>query len=479
MRLLIGVSGSIAAYKALELARLAIRAGHSVRVVQTEASTRFVGAAAFTAITGAPVLIGEFDDDPERGRFPGEPLPERSPISHLALVERADVYLIAPASANTIAKLASGQADNLLTTAALAARCPVAVAPAMNERMYAHPATQANLRTLRDRGVAVIAPAIGELASYGEHGAGRLPEPAALLAVCERLAGGASGASADAETVAMPETSSVADAGTSAAAVPSAVATNADPGPSPQAQAGEPWSPAESLIPAGAGGGDLAALRVLVTAGGTQEPIDTVRYIGNRSSGRMGYALAEVAAARGADVTVIAANVSLPAPVGVKVVPVRTAAELADSCAAAFDDCDILLMAAAVADFRPAQVIDHKLKKDSDEAPRRLKLKATKDVLAKLSTRRHTGQLLIGFAAEHGGDPIAYGRSKLIGKDLDAIVVNDVSQPGIGFESRQNEVTILTRDGGVLEVPRADKRIIAEAILDAVRGLYALTAFAR
>lgn len=480
MRLLIGVSGSIAAYKSLELARLAMRAGHSVRVVQTEASTRFVGTASFAAITGAPVLTGEFDEDPEHGRFPGEPLPERAPISHLALVERADVYMIAPASANTLAKLASGRADNLLTAAALAARCPVAVAPAMNERMLTHPATQANLRTLRDRGVTVVPSDSGELASYGEHGAGRLPDPAALLAVCERLAGGASGA---AETA--PETAGAVHASETAAAANAPGPTDASqagetsqPAGTPET-AGEPWPAAESLTPARAGEGDLTKLRVLVTAGGTQEPIDAVRYIGNRSSGRMGYALAAAAAARGADVTVVAANVTLPVPAGAKVIPVRTAAELADSCAAAFDDCDILLMAAAVADFRPAQIIDHKLKKDSDEAPRRLKLKPTKDVLAKLSTRRHAGQLLIGFAAEHGGDPIAYGRSKLIGKDLDAIVVNDVSQPGIGFEAKQNEVTILTRDGGVLEVPRADKRIIAEAILDAVRGLYALTAFAR
>jgi len=484
MRLLIGVSGSIAAYKSLELARLAMRAGHSVRVVQTEASARFVGPAAFTAVTGAPVLTGEFDDDAERGRFPGEPLPERTPISHLALVERADVYLIAPASANTIAKLAGGHADNILTAAALAASCPVAVAPAMNSRMLAHPATQANLRTLRARGVTVIPPDSGELASYGEQGAGRLPEPAALLAVCERLAGGASGAAGVSETVAVPDASDVPDAGADAAvaAEPAAAASEAVSPLQPRASAhhaDEPWPAAESLAPATVGEGDLAKLRVLVTAGGTQEPIDAVRYIGNRSSGRMGYALAEVAAARGAEVTVVAANVALPAPAAVKVIPVRTAAELADSCTAAFDDCDILLMAAAVADFRPAQVFDHKLKKDTDEAPRRLKLKATKDVLAKLSAQRHAGQLLIGFAAEHGGDPIAYGRSKLIGKDLDAIVVNDVSQPGIGFESQQNEVTILTRDGGVLEVPRADKRIIAEAILDAVRGLYTLTAFAR
>ena len=186
-RLLLGVSGGIAAYKALETARLAIRASHSVRVIQTPTSERFVGRASFEGITGAPVLIGEFEPDPARGSYPGEPVPERAPISHLALVERADLYLIAPASANTIAKLAAGQADNLVTTAALAAVCPVAVAPAMNNRMYLHPATQANLERLEARGVTIVAPGEGDLASFGEHGIGRLAEPPRLLAVAEAL----------------------------------------------------------------------------------------------------------------------------------------------------------------------------------------------------------------------------------------------------------------------------------------------------
>ncbi len=188
MRLLIGVSGGIAAYKALETARLAVKAGHAVRVIQTPTSERFVGTASFAGITGAPVLTSEFEPDPARGAYPGEPLPERAPISHLALVERADVYLIAPASANTLAKLASGAADNLVTAAALAAACPVVVAPAMNNRMYLNPATQANLRILEERGITVVPPGEGELASHGERGVGRLPEPAELLARCEAAA---------------------------------------------------------------------------------------------------------------------------------------------------------------------------------------------------------------------------------------------------------------------------------------------------
>src|SRR5947209_3469699 len=231
-RLLFGVSGGIAAYKALEATRLAIKAGHVVRVIQTHSSERFVGRASFEAITGAPVLLSEFEPDPARGGYPGEPVPERAPISHLALVQSAELYLIAPASANTLAKLAAGIADNLLTTAALAAVCPVLVAPAMNDRMYRHPATQANLQTLAGRGVVVIPPREGQLASHGEHGVGRLPEPAELLDACEALLGGGA-----------PD---------------------------------RPWS----------------GLRVLVTAGGTREPIDSVRYVGNRSSGKMGVALA-------------------------------------------------------------------------------------------------------------------------------------------------------------------------------------------
>ncbi len=302
-RLLLGVSGGIAAYKALELVRLATKAGHAVRVIQTPTSERFVGVASFEGITGAPVLTSEFARDPLRGAFPGDPLPEHEPISHLQLVANADAFLVAPASANTIAKLAHGLADNLLTSAALAARCPLVVAPAMNDAMYEHAATQANLALLRERGARVVDPGVGPLASKGEHGVGRLAEPPELLAACEAAIASAS-------------------------------------------------------IPAS---GSLAGVRVLVTAGGTREPIDSVRYVGNRSSGRMGFALAEQAARRGAVVTVVAANVALPAPAGVTVVPVETAAELADACAEAFPQCDVLLMSAAVADFRPAAPADTKL----------------------------------------------------------------------------------------------------------------------
>jgi phosphopantothenoylcysteine decarboxylase / phosphopantothenate---cysteine ligase len=404
-RLLLGVSGGIAAYKAVETARLAVKAGNSVRVIQTPTSRRFVGSATFEGITGAPVLANEFEPDPARGAYPGEPLPERAPISHLALVERAELFLIAPASANTIAKLAQGHADNLLTTAALAATCPVLVAPAMNNHMYLHPATQANIDTLGRRGVTIVPPGEGELASFGERGVGRLAEPAELLAACE----------------------------------------------------------------AALSSGTWVGVRVLVTAGGTREPIDAVRYVGNRSSGRMGYALAAQAAARGADVTVIAANVALPSPPGVEVEEVGTAAELKEACDRRFEHCDVLLMAAAVADFRPAAPAESKLKKDAG-APT-IELEPTEDVLAGLGTHRRPGQILVGFAAEHGEAAVEYGRGKLHRKGLDAVVVNDVSGPGIGFDAADNEVTILTRDGKLTRVERVRKEEVARRILDEIERL--------
>ncbi len=406
-RILLGVSGGIAAYKAIEIARLATRAGHGVRVLMTPAATKFVGAATFEGIVGAPVLIDEFERDPSRGAFPGDPTPEHDPISHLELVSNADAFLVAPASANTIAKLAHGICDSMLTTSFLACTAPRLVAPAMNDRMYTAQATQANLATLRERGVAVIEPDTGPLASRGEFGTGRLPAPERLLA----------------------ELSSVL------------------PGPS------GPWD----------------GLRVVVTAGGTREAIDPVRFIGNRSSGRMGFALAAAAARRGADVTLVAANVSLPTPAGVERVDVTSAAELAAAAQAAFESCHVLLMAAAVADFRPAETAESKIVREGSGGMR-LELEATDDVLAGLSGRRRPGQTLIGFAAEHGGDFVARARGKLERKGLDAIVVNDVSDAAIGFESAENAVTIVDREGE-RELARASKDEIAEAILARVGEL--------
>jgi len=431
-RILLGVSGGIAAYKALEFVRLATERGHAVRVVQTRASRRFVGEASFAALSGGPVLTSEFERDPARGAFPDQTPPAHEPPSHLELVARADVYLIAPASANTIAKLAHGLADNLLSSCALAAACPVIVAPAMNNHMYEHDAVQANLETLRERGVGVIAPGTGRLAARGEHGVGRLAEPTRLLAACEEV------------------------------------------------------------LAARPPGGGWDALSVLVTAGGTREPIDSVRFLGNRSSGRMGLALARAARARGARVTLVAANVSLPVPPGVECRRVGTAAQLKEACEREFPSCDVLLMAAAVADFRPAAPEAGKIVK-AERAGLELHLEPTVDVLAELAAHRREGQILVGFAAEYGGEAIDAARAKLTAKRLDAIVVNDISRVDIGFDSEQNEVRILTADdrgtparraagasaadaadaAASVLVARSSKAAVAEEILDAVERLRA------
>jgi len=412
-RILLGVSGGISAYKAVELARLATVAGHAVRVVQTPASLSFVGKATFEAITGAPVLTDELEPDRARGAFPGDEAPLHEPIVHLELVRRADVYAIAPASANTIAKLAAGLSDNLLTSSALACSAPLVIAPAMNARMLDHPATRANLALLESRGAVLVPPEIGALASRGEWGAGRLADPATLLAAIER---------------ALPAPAS--------------------------------YSP-----------GSLDGLRVLVTTGGTREPIDAARYVGNRSSGRMGLALAEEAAERGAEVTVVAANVSLPRPSGVRWIDVETAADLEHATRAAFERADVLIMAAAVADLRPAEPVAGKLSKD-DPTTLSLRLERTIDVLSALASERQPGQTVVGFAAEHGEGGLLRAAEKLRRKRLDAVVVNDIAEPGIGFESEDNEVTIITASGSQA-VARAPKRDIARTIIAAVEELRA------
>lgn len=403
-RILLGVSGGIAAYKSLELARLATVGGHGVRVVMSEAATRFVGAASFEGIVGAPALTSEFERDPLRGAFPGDPPPEHDPIGHLALAANCDAYLVAPASANTLAKLAAGLADSMLTTSFLACSAPRLVAPAMNDRMYADAATQANLATLRERGVDVVEPEEGALASRGEQGIGRLPDPTRLLARIEAVL--------------------------------------------PQGE--RPWD----------------GLRVLVTAGGTREPIDPVRYIGNRSSGRMGIALAAAAARRGAEVTLIAANVAVPEPPGVRRIDVETTAELAQAAQAEFPDAQVLLMAAAPADFAPSEIAGDKLKRRGDLD---IRLEPTEDVLASLAASRTGAQSIVGFAAEHGDDVDRAGR-KLTRKGLDLIVLNDVSNPEIGFDSPDNAVTLISADDQVT-LPRAPKDQIADQILERVDQL--------
>jgi phosphopantothenoylcysteine decarboxylase / phosphopantothenate---cysteine ligase len=406
-RILLGVSGGIAAYKSLELARLATLAGHGVRVLMTESATRFVGPASFEGIVGAPVLISEFERDPMRGAFPGEGQPAHDPIGHLELAANCDAFLVAPASANTVAKLAGGAADSMLTTSFLSCPAPRLLAPAMNDRMYADAATQANLATLRERGVEVIEPEQGKLASRGELGKGRLPEPARLLARVE-------------------------------ASLP----------------AGErPWD----------------GLRVLVTAGGTREPIDPVRFIGNRSSGRMGVALAAAAARRGAEVTLIAANVALPEPAGVRRLDVETAEQLAAAAREELPAAHVLLMAAAPADFRPTAISSGKLERKGELD---LHLEPTEDILAALAAERTSSQTIVGFAAEYGGDAVERARGKLSRKNADLIVLNDVSDPAIGFESADNAVTLIDSEAEIV-VAIAPKDAIAEAILERVGELRA------
>ncbi len=406
-RILLGVSGGIAAYKALEFARLATLAGHGVRVLMTENAERFVGAASFEGIVGAPVLRSEFGRDPLGGSFPGEERLGHDPIGHLELAGRCDAFLVAPASANTLAKLAAGMADSMLTTSFLACTAPRLVAPAMNDRMYGNAATQANLATLRERGVEVIEPGEGLLASRGEAGRGRLPDPAELLARLEA-----------------------------------------------QLPAGErPWD----------------GLRVLVTAGGTREPLDPVRFLGNRSSGRMGIALAAAAVRRGAEVTLLAANVALPAPAGVRRLDVETTADLKAAAESEFPSSHILLMAAAPADFRPKSTAESKLSRaDGLE----LTLEPTEDILATLAASRRPEQTIVGFAAEHGGEAIERARRKLARKGADLIVLNDVSDPSIGFESTENAVTLITSASDT-PIPRASKTEIADRILDRIEALRA------
>jgi phosphopantothenoylcysteine decarboxylase/phosphopantothenate--cysteine ligase len=380
-RILLGVSGGIAAYKACELCRLLVKRGHDVVPLVTSGAEQFVTAQTFRALARRPA-----GDDV---------------YLHLT---RADLLLVAPCTANTLAKLAYGLADNVLTEAALAHRGPVLVAPAMNPRMWSHPATRANAETLRARGVVLVGPDEGETAE-GELGVGRMAEP-----------------------------EEIADA-------------------------------AEKLL---AGTGPLAGKRVLVSAGGTREPIDTVRFVGNRSSGRMGIALAAEAKRRGAQVTLLAANLTVPAPVGVDVIDTPSAAELEREALARVAESDVVIMAAAVADYRPAEALA--AKRPKDRAAWTIELEPTTDVLATLGSVRRPGQVLVGFAADEGERGLARAREKLTTKGADLFVYNDVARPDIGFDAPQNEVTLVSA-GGERTVPKAAKDEIAAAILNEVELL--------
>lgn len=390
---LLGVSGGIAAYKSIDVMRILQRRGHGVTVVMTRSAQRFVGPATFSALSGRPVGVDLFGAE------------ERPGYGHLDLARAHDVMLVAPASANTLAKLAAGLADGLLGSVHLAFDKPVIVAPAMNTRMWLHPATAANLETLTARGVQVVPPASGLLAD-GDSGVGRLADPVGIAdAVEARLAGA----------------------------------------------------------------GTLAGRRVLVSAGGTQEPIDPVRFVGNRSSGRMGWAVAAAARRRGAEVTVLASNVELPRDPAIRYIDAPTAADLHAAALAEFGGCDLLVMAAAVADFRPGAAREGKIDKGA-EGRLALDLEPTADILADLAARRRDGQVVVGFAAEHGAAGLERARGKLARKRLDLIVHNDVSVEGIGFGAADNRITIIGA-GGEEALPRMSKDACAERILDAAAEL--------
>ena len=379
-RVLLGVTGGIAAYKACELCRLLVRAGHEVTPILTPDAERFVATHTFEALA--------------RREAPRDLYPH--------LVD-ADLLVIAPLSANTLAKLAHGLADNVLTQLGLAFRGPVLAAPAMNVRMWEHPATQANAAVLAERGVELLGPAEGELAE-GEHGPGRMVEPEELFGRCQELLG---------QT------------------------------------------------------GPLAGKRVIVSAGGTREPIDLVRFVGNRSSGRMGVALAAEAKRRGAEVTLVYANGVAPAPAGVEVVPAPTAADLGREMLARAD-ADVVVMAAAVSDYRPGNPESGKRPKDKE--PWTITLEPTDDVLAELGRRKRNGQILVGFAAEGSEDGLERARGKLANKNGNLFVYNDVSQPGVGFESEDNEIVLLSALGE-RKLGRRSKEECAVAILDEVEAL--------
>ena len=393
-RVVLGVAGGIAAYKACELLRLLTESGHSVRVVPTQAALRFVGEPTWAALSGQPVASDVWRDAHE--------------VPHVSIGQSADLVLVAPATADLLAKAAHGLADDLLTNTLLTARCPVVLAPAMHTEMWEHPATQENVATLRRRGVVVIEPATGRLTG-ADTGKGRLPDPEEIFAVALAVLRRGSGAPAAA---------------------------------------------------------DLAGRQVVVTAGGTREPLDPVRFLGNRSSGRQGYAFARTAVARGAEVTLISANVSLPEPAGVTLVSVGSTEELRKATLDASARADVVIMAAAPADFRPAEYAETKIKKAGDGSAPVLKLVTNPDIAAELGERKPPGQILVAFAAETGS-AVANARVKLAAKKADLIVVNEVG-PDKVFGKTTNAVTVLAADGSVTELAEAPKEDIADAVWDLI-----------
>jgi phosphopantothenoylcysteine decarboxylase/phosphopantothenate--cysteine ligase len=393
----LGVSGGIAAYKACELLRRLTETGHQVRVIPTEAALNFVGAATFEALSGQPVHTGVFHEIPE--------------VAHVRIGQRADLVVVAPATADLLARAAHGMADDLLTATLLTARCPVLMVPAMHTEMWLHPATQDNVALLRSRGIVVLEPASGRLTGV-DTGPGRLPEPAEIAEFARVLL-----------------------------------------------ERGD-------ALPR-----DLAGRTVVVSAGGTREPLDPVRFLGNRSSGRQGYAIARVAAQRGANVTLVRAHVTedLLPPASVRMVGVATARELHEAMLAESATADAVVMAAAVADFRPTALAEHKIKK-VDDGPPTITLATNPDILVDLVKRRRQGQVIVGFAAETGdehGDVLHHGRAKLARKGCDLLVVNAVGAD-VTFEKPDNAGWLLGSDGGETELAHGSKALLASRLWDAV-----------
>ncbi|MFJ1754647.1 bifunctional phosphopantothenoylcysteine decarboxylase/phosphopantothenate--cysteine ligase CoaBC [Kitasatospora sp. NPDC088134] len=391
-RVVLGVSGGIAAYKACELLRRFTESGHQVMVVPTAAALHFVGEATWAALSGRPAAVETWERVHE--------------VPHVRIGQQADLVVVAPATADLLAKAAHGLADDLLTNTLLTARCPVVFAPAMHTEMWEHPATQENVATLRRRGALVIEPAVGRLTGV-DTGKGRLPDPGEIFAACRRV------------------------------------------------------------LARGGLEHDLTGRHVLVSAGGTREPLDPVRFLGNRSSGKQGYALAATAAARGARVTLVAANTALPDPAGVDVVRVGTALELRDAVLKAAADADAVVMAAAVADFRPAEYATGKIKKVDGVEPAPVALVRNPDVLAEISAdRARDGQLVVGFAAETD-DVLAHGRAKLARKGCDLLVVNEVGD-GKAFGQDTNSAVLLGADGSEVHIADGPKEALADAVWDQV-----------
>ncbi|WP_137990543.1 bifunctional phosphopantothenoylcysteine decarboxylase/phosphopantothenate--cysteine ligase CoaBC [Streptomyces vilmorinianum] len=396
-KVVLGVSGGIAAYKACELLRRLTESGHDVRVVPTDSALNFVGAATWSALSGHPVSTEVWESVHE--------------VPHVRIGQAADLVVVAPATADMLAKAAHGLADDLLTNTLLTARCPVVFAPAMHTEMWEHPATQENVATLRRRGAVVIEPAVGRLTGV-DTGKGRLPEAAEIFEVCRLVLN-------------------------------------------------------RHSLARGTAAPDLAGRHVVVSAGGTREPLDPVRYLGNRSSGKQGYALAKAAAARGARVTLVEANTGIPDPAGVDVVHVGTAVQLREAVLKAAADADAVVMAAAVADFRPAAYAPGKIKKRDDVEAPTVELVRNPDILAEISAKRALpGQVIVGFAAETD-DVLANGREKLRRKGCDLLVVNEVGERKT-FGSEENEAVVLAADGADTPVPYGPKEALAETVWDLV-----------